>query len=160
MRTHSRKGLNVVQTVEYWKRTDFLDGKIEGIPARHGYGFIAKPAGPVMGFYLEPPDQPSIYLSSDTIYTDDVDKVLKEYKPAISVLASGSGQFDIFKPLLMTVKDIIRFTKNAPNKVIMNHMEALNHCPTTRKDLREKLTDERLIEKAYIPNDGDWIAID
>ncbi|MEM1260584.1 MAG: MBL fold metallo-hydrolase, partial [Bacteroidota bacterium] len=62
----SKKGLNVTQTVEYWQRTDFLGGSIEGIPARHGYGFVAKPAGNVMGFYLELPNQPSVYLSSDT----------------------------------------------------------------------------------------------
>lgn len=154
-----KKGLNIVQTVEYWKRADFLNGKIEGIPARHGYGFVAKPAGNVMGFYIELPDQPSIYLSSDTIYTDDVDKVLKEYKPSISVVAAGTAQFDIFKPLLMTVDDVVKFTKNAPGKVIANHMEAVNHCPTTREDLKKRLIDEGLIEKSYLPEDGDWIDL-
>ena len=154
-----KKGLNVVQTVAYWKRDEFLGGKIEGIPARHGYGFVAKPAGNVMGFYIELPNQPSIYLSSDTVYTDDVDKVLREYKPEISVVAAGSAQFDIFKPLLMTVEDVVTFTKNAPHKVIANHMEAVNHCPTTREGLKQRLTEEKLIDKTYIPNDGDWIEI-
>jgi len=153
----SKKGLNIIQTVDYWKRTDFLGGKIEGVPARHGYGFIAKPAGNVMGFYIELPNQPSIYLSSDTIYTNDVDKVLKDYKPQISVVAAGSAQFDIFKPLLMTVDDVIRFTKNAPGKVIANHMEAVNHCPTTRADLRQKLTNKGFITKTYVPDDGQVI---
>ena len=154
-----KKGLNVVQVVEYWKRADFLGGKIEGIPARHGYGFIAKPAGNVMGFFIELPNQPSIYLSSDTIYTDDVDKVLTDYQPAISVVAAGTARFDIFKPLLMTVKDVVRFTKNAPGKVIANHLEAVNHCPTTRKDLSHRLMHEGLLKKSYIPEDGDWIEL-
>ncbi|MBX2871445.1 MAG: MBL fold metallo-hydrolase [Saprospiraceae bacterium] len=154
-----KKGLNVVQTIDYWKRVDFFGGKIEGIPARHGYGFVAKPAGNVMGYYMELPNEPSIYLSSDTIYTEKVDKVLKEYKPAISVVAAGSAQFDIFKPLLMTVEDILTFTRNAPGKVIANHMEAVNHCPTTRETLRQKLTEQGLIEKSYIPEDGEWLEI-
>ena len=154
-----KKGLNVVQTVDYWKRQNFLGGKIEGIPARHGYGFVAKPAGNVMGFYIELPNQPSVYLSSDTIYTNHVDKVLKEYQPEISVLAAGSAQFDFFKPLLMTLDDIIKFIRNAPGKVIANHMEAVNHCPTTREALKKRLMKERLLEKSYIPNDGDWIEI-
>ena len=128
-----KKGLNVVQAINYWKKTVFLGGSIEGIPARHGYGLIAKPAGNVMGFYIELPNQPSIYLSSDTIYTDAVHKVFAGFKPDISVVASGSAQFDVFKPLLMTVEDVVRFTKNAPGKVIANHLEAVNHCPTTRK---------------------------
>lgn len=153
-----KKGLNVFQTVEYWQKTDFWGGKIEGIPARHGYGFVAKPAGNVMGFYMEFPNQPSIYLSSDTIYTTDVKKVLKEYQPDISVVAAGSAQFDIFKPLLMTVEDVIRFTRDAPGKVIMNHLEAVNHCPTTRKDLKKRLINEELIGKVWIPKDGEWMT--
>ena len=150
-----KKGLNVVQSVDYWKRSDFLGGKIEGIPARHGYGFVAKPAGNVMGFYMELPNQPSLYLSSDTIYTTAVDKVFAEYNPDISVVAAGSAQFDIFKPLLMTVEDIVKFIKNAPHKVIANHMEAVNHCPTTRAQLKSILEKEDLMRKTSIPQDGE-----
>ena len=153
--TFTKKGLNVVQTIDYWHRTEFLGGKIEGIPARHGYGFVAKPMGKVMGFYLALPNEPSVYLSSDTIYTDEVDKVLKEYKPDVSVVATGSAQLDIFKPLLMSIEDIVNFVANAPSQVIANHMEAVNHCPTTRDDLKQRLQKEGLLAKIWIPADGD-----
>jgi L-ascorbate metabolism protein UlaG (beta-lactamase superfamily) len=154
-KTFRRKGLNVVQTLDYWKRVDFLGGKIEGIPARHGYGFIAKPAGHVMGFYIELPNEPSIYLSSDTIYTEDVKKVLSDYTPEISLVAAGSAQFDIFKPLLMTVQDVIAFTKDAPGNIIANHLEAVNHCPTTRVELKRFFVSEGLQDKTWIPEDGE-----
>ena len=154
-RRFRKMGINVVQAVDYWKRTSFLGGKIEGIPARHGYGFVAKPMGNVMGFYLEFPGQPSVYLSSDTIYTNEVKKVLIEYKPDISVVASGTAQLDIFKPLLMTVEDIMRFVQDAPGKVIANHMEAVNHCPTTRTHLKEALAKAGLLDKVLIPQDGE-----
>ncbi|WP_111684730.1 MBL fold metallo-hydrolase [Winogradskyella tangerina] len=150
-----QKGLNVVQTLDYWTPEVFLGGKIEGIPARHGYGYVAKPMGNVMGFYLEFPKEPSVYLSSDTIYTTDVEKVLKEYKPDISVVASGTAQLDFFQPLLMRVDDIIRFTKTAPGKVIANHLEAVNHCPTKRSDLKVRFEQEGLSEKTLIPEDGE-----
>lgn len=156
-KTFRKKDLNVLQTVKYWEPSSFLNGKIEGIPAKHGYGFVAKPAGNVMGFYIELPNQPSIYLSSDTIYTEHVDKVLKEYKPDISVVAAGSAQFDIFKPLLMTVDDIVKFIENAPSKVIANHMEAVNHCPTTRENLKQTLERKNLLDKTFIPKDGELI---
>jgi len=152
-KTFQKKGLNVVQTLEYWNRVDFLGGKIEGIPARHGYGFVAKPAGNVMGFYIELPNESSVYLSSDTIYTDDVKKVLSEYKPEISVVAAGSAQFDIFKPLLMKVEDVLAFTKDAPGKVIANHLEAVNHCPTKRADLKKLFASKELQGKTWIPED-------
>ena len=64
-----KRGVNIVQTLQYWEKQKFLGGTIEGIPAKHGYGFIAKPMGNVIGFYLKLPNQKSIYLSSDTIYT-------------------------------------------------------------------------------------------
>ncbi|MGB3180975.1 MAG: MBL fold metallo-hydrolase [Cyclobacteriaceae bacterium] len=152
------KGLNVVQTLDYHTPQAFLGGKIEGIPATHGYGFVAKLMGNVMGFYLQLPAEKSVYLSSDTIYTDQVNKVLREYKPDISVAACGSAQMDVLKPLLMTMEDIIRFVRDAPGTVIANHLQAVNHCPTTRKQLKETLTKEGLINKAWIPEDGEAMA--
>lgn len=154
-----KKGLNISQALEYWKDAEFLGGKITGIPARHGYGFIAAPMGNVMGFHIELGDQPSIYISADTIYTKDVEKVLTEYKPQISVVASGSAQLDIGKPLLMTISDIVKFAKKAPYKVFANHLESLNHCPTTRVELKSRFEKEGLNNKVFIPSDGDVIDI-
>lgn len=155
-----KKGLNVVNAINYWKESNFLDGTIEGIPAKHGYGFIAKPMGNVMGFYIKAPNQKSIYISADTIYTDAVDKVLKEYNPDISIVASGTAQLDIFQPLLMRMDDILKFSKNAPEKVIANHLEAVNHCPTTRIELRKELEKIGLSKKVEIPIDGEILKMD
>ncbi len=158
--TLKKRGLNVVETVDYWKASEFLEGTIEGIPARHGYGFVAKPMGNVMGFFIQLPNEKTIYLSADTIYTENVDKVLKQYKPEINVVACGTAQLDIFKPLLMTIDDIIKFTKNATGTVIANHLEAVNHCPTTRTQLANELEKQGLLEKTRIPNDGETIVIE
>jgi len=150
-----KRGLNVVQSLKYWGKQKFLGGTIEGIPAKHGYGFVAKPMGNVMGFYLKLPNQKSIYLSSDTIYTASVDKVLKEYNPDISVLACGAAQFDLFKQLIMNIDDILKFVKNTSGKVIANHMEAINQCPLTRKNLKEIL-----INNVLIPEDGELMIME
>jgi len=155
-----KQGLNIVQTIKYWQKESFLGGSITGIPARHGYGFIAKSMGKVMGFYIELPNLPSVYISSDTIYTDDVEKALKDLQPDITVVACGSAQTDFGKPILMRMNDIIKFVRNSPKKVIANHLEALNHCPTTREQLRNKLNENGLLEKVYIPDDGDSIDIE
>lgn len=154
------KGLNIVNRIDYWKKTPFLGGNIEGIPAKHGYGFVSKLMGNVMGFYIELPNQKTIYLSSDTIYTDAVDKVLKQYNPDISVVAAGKAQLDIFQPLLMKEEDIIKFVKNAPKYVIANHLEAVNHCPTTKSGLRKELKAKGLISKVHIPEDGEVLNFD
>jgi len=153
--TLRKRGLNVTITLDYWKAESFLGGKIIGIPAIHGYGFIAKAMGHVMGYYLELPNEKSIYISADTIYTKHVEKVLKDLNPEISVLACGSAQLDIGQPLLMKMDELIKFIQNAPHQVFANHLEALNHCPTTRKQLKEELIKHHLIDKVFIPNDGE-----
>ena len=154
-----KDGLAVTHSLNYWNKETFLNGNITGIPARHGYGFIATPMGNVMGFYLELPNAPSVYISADTIYTEDVEKVLTELKPDITVMAAGTAQFDIGKPLLMNQEDLVKFVEKSPKKVYANHMEALNHCPTTRQDFKEILAKKGLLEKVYIPEDGETIEI-
>ncbi|WP_342454913.1 hypothetical protein [Tenacibaculum sp. L6] len=53
----------------------------------------------------------------------------------------------------MNVDDIIKFVKNSHGLVIANHMEAINHCPLTRKKLKEILIQNNLEEKVAIPED-------
>ena len=151
----AQKGLNVINTVDYWKETDFSGGTIQGIPAVHGYGFVARLMGNVMGFFIKLPDEKSIYLSADTIYTDDVHRVLTELKPDVAVVACGTAQLDVFQPLLMRMDDILKFAGNAPGSVIANHLEAVNHCPITRLQLREILKKADLSDKVFVPQDGE-----
>ncbi len=152
-----KRGLSILKAVDYWK-AEYISGlKITGIPARHGYGFIANPMGNVMGFYLEFTQSQSVYIAADTIYTEHVDKVLKELNPGLAVLACGGAQLDFGKPLLMNMQDIIQFIKNAPGKVLANHMEALNHCPITRAQLKDELIKNSFTEKVCIPEDGESI---
>jgi L-ascorbate metabolism protein UlaG (beta-lactamase superfamily) len=153
----TQRGLTVAQTLDYWQPQDFLDGKITGIPALHGYGFVARLMGNVMGFFIELEAEKSVYISSDTIFTNDVEKVLTELKPDISTVACGTARLDFGQPLLMRMDDILKFTKLAPGKVFANHLEALNHCPTTREELKKALIENNLSSKTVVPNDGECV---
>jgi len=150
-------GINVKTVLKKWLTQDFLGGKITSVPAQHGYGWIRLFMGDGIGYYLDLPNEPSIYISGDTIFTDDVKKVLSEFKPDISIVAAGSARLDIGKPILMTIEEITKFVEQSPGKVIANHLEALNHCPTTREQLKKKLSGKGLLEKVFIPNDGETI---
>lgn len=149
-----KKGIRISDALAYWKEVPFLGGRLVGIPAVHGYGFIAKPMGNVMGFFFALPGEKSVYISADTVYTSDVRKVLHELVPDVSVLACGSAQLDIGQPLLMRMEDLIRFIREAPGKVLANHLEALNHCPTTRQQLKAEVIAHQLQHKVDIPEDG------
>lgn len=152
-----KKGLNIALALNNHTKQAFLEGTITGIPARHGYGFIVATMGNVMGFVLALPGEPSVYISSDTVYTEDVDKALQEHQPDIAILAAGRAQLDLGRPLLMHDEDILTFVRNAPGKVLANHLEALNHCPNTRTRLHNLLVDQQLIHKVAIPADGEVV---
>ena len=112
------------------------------------------------GFYLQLPDEPTIYISGDTVYTKDVERALTELKPDIAVMAAGSASLDISDPILMPLEELVTFVQTAPNIVIANHLEALNHCPTTRLQLKQTLERNDLLSKVLIPDDGEVLSFD
>jgi len=59
----------------------------------------------------------------------------------------------------MPLDEIVIFIQKSPNKVIANHMEALNHCPATRLQLKQELEKNSLLSKIFIPDDGDTFTI-
>ncbi len=151
-------GLNIQTELEYWKPQPLLGGEIIAVPARHGHSWVHHLMANGAGFVLRLPNEPSIYVSGDTVYTSDVERALYELKPEIAVVASGTATLDISKPILMPMDELIRFVRMAPGVVIANHLEALNHCPTTREQLKHELEHNGLLSKVYIPNDGETLT--
>ncbi len=153
-------GMNVHTALEYWKATPLLGGKITAIPAQHGHSWMHYLMANGAGFYLQLPGEPSIYISGDTVYTEDVKRALHELKPDISVVAAGCASLDMGGPILMSVEEVVSFVEAAPGKVIANHLQALNHCPVTRKELGQTMETKGLSGKICIPEDGETIVMD
>jgi L-ascorbate metabolism protein UlaG (beta-lactamase superfamily) len=154
-----RYGLNVTWELPFWETTSFLGGEITAIPAVHGYGWVHHLMANGAGFLIRLPGEPSIYISGDTVLTQDVERVLTEERPDVAIVAAGQAQLDIGRPLLMTLEDVVRFVELAPGLVVANHLEALNHCPVTRGHLREVLEQSGLADKVMIPADGESLNL-
>lgn len=146
-------------SLKFWRAEQFLDGKITAVPARHGHGLVHKIMANGAGFFLELANEPSIYISGDTVYTEDVERALTELKPDIAVVAAGGAALDVGGPILMPLEEIIAFIENAPNTVIANHLESLNHCPVSRPQLKQELKKRDLLSKTVIPDDGETLAL-
>ena len=136
-------------------KSPYKGGQITAIPAQHGYSWVHHLMANGVGFFIELPDEPSLYISGDTIFTPEVKRALTQLQPDIAVVAAGSASLDVGDSLLMNPKDILSFVQAAPGKVIANHMDALNHCPTTRTKLQYMLKEAGLQEKVWIPEDGE-----
>lgn len=142
------------------KRQPYLGGTITPIPTKHGYGWISRLMGPGVGYVIELPGEPSLYLSGDTVLTGCVRDTLREMKPDISVVAAGGASLDIGQPILMRLDDVLEFIELAPGHVIANHLEAVNHCPVTRRQLLDAARKKGLAEKLSIPADGEVLVFD
>ncbi len=152
--------LNIIDGIDYWEKKEFLGGYITAVPALHGYGWINKIMANGAGYFLELKDEPSIYICGDTVLTEDVKKAINKFKPDIVVAAAGNASLDIGKSLLMTLDEVVKLVKLSPKKIVANHMEALNYCDITRDILIQILEKENLLEKVYIPDDGELLEID
>jgi len=82
--------------------------------------------------------------------------VLRTYRPHVTVLNTGAARFTYGDPITMTEKDVVRVVRQAPfTKVVAVHMESINHCGLTRKDLARHLADNGIGEQVVIPLDGE-----
>ncbi len=148
-------GLNVEVCVNFWERTPYLGGFITAVPATHGHGWIHKLMANGAGYFIELEDEPSIFISGDTVLTQDVKNAIENFQPALTVVAAGNASIDVGNDLLMSLDEVIEFIKLSPTKVMANHMEALNHCPISRVELKQRLEQEHLSQKVFIPEDGE-----
>lgn len=138
-------------------RQEFLGGRITLIPARHGHGWISGLMGPGVGYVIELPGEPSVYIAGDTVLTNHVRDALTTHKPDVAVVAAGNASVDVGKPILMSLDEVMEFTSLAPGRVVANHLEALNHCPVTRQQVGEAARAAGLQDRLEIPMDGDVI---
>ena len=150
------KGFLQVHPVEdfcVWNKIVFYRTK-----GQHGHGEIGQKMGPVSGFVIRSKDEPSLYITGDTIWCSEVEEALELYHPQVIVSFAGAAQFNSGNPITMTSQDIYQVCKKAPyGKVIAVHMEAWNHCGLSRKALNDFIKKEALSEQVYVPEDGEWM---
>lgn len=137
------------------KISQFLTGRITPFPTAHGHGLAGMLMGPGAGYFVELPGDKSLYISGDTVMTQTVRNALNDLRPDISILNAGTAALDFGRPILMPLDEQLEFIRTAPGKVIAVHLDAFNHCLTTRAMLRDAVLKEGLSDKVIIPADGE-----
>lgn len=137
-----------------------LDVELEIIPSRHGRGLLGWMLGPVAGYYLAAEGEPSLYITGDSILTDSVRDAVERLQPDVIVAPAGAANMGIGGDILFSVDELVELARLAPADVVFNHLEALDHCPTTRTGLRERMRVEGLSDRVHVPEDGDVLEFD
>ncbi|PWV48953.1 MBL fold metallo-hydrolase [Chitinophaga sp. S165] len=120
---------------------------------------MAARMGKVSGLYFNEPGEPSVYFAADTIWIPAVESTLKNFQPGIVVLNAGAATLDGFGAIIMGKEDILKVHEIVPNATIIAiHMEALNHCVLSRRELRDYVNEKGIAGKVLIPEDGEVIV--
>lgn len=146
-----------VQPLSGELRQTFFHGHITPTSCVHGHGLIGRLMEHGHGYFIELPDQPSIYIAGDTLLTADVRHCLSQHQPDVAILPGGGARFDLGSKILMDGADVLDACALTSGIVVANHLEAMDHCPTTRTELESCGKRAGLIQRLRIPEDGETL---
>ncbi len=150
-----RKGLDAREL-----RDGVLGMAVEVVPSRHGRGLLGWLMGPVAGVYLAHPDEPSLYVVGDSVLTDAVLDAIDRLQPDVILAPAGAANMGLGGDILFSLDELVALARRAPGEIVFNHLEALDHCPTTRAGLAARLTAEGLLGRTRIPADGEELVFE
>jgi len=128
-------------------------------PGQHGFGELAEKMGKVSGFVWQAEDEPTVYWIGDSIWYEPIAQVIADVQPDIIITHSGGARFGDSLPIIMDEEMTLTVCQAAPNAVVIAvHMEALDHCPVTRADLRTQANETGIPpNQLLIPADSEML---
>jgi len=149
-----RAGFQNVEVLQ--EDTIFEDIRLKKTKGEHGRGEIVKMAGSVCGVVFHHPNEKTLYVAGDTVWYEAIQEVIDTQKPEIIVVNGGDNQFFAGGSLVMGKEDIYEVYKAAPNaKIIVVHMEAVNHWTLSRDELKSFLAEKGISSNVVVPDDGE-----
>jgi len=151
-----KKGLEVHE-LDPAIENHFMNGSIELIPCLHGKGVIGKMMAHGYGYHIQLPDEPSLYITGDTILTDEVKAFVTRTQPDTIVLPAGGANFDLGGEIIMGLSEAIEMGELATGQLVANHLESLDHCPVTRESIQSEIRVRDWEHRFFVPEDGESI---
>lgn len=155
-----RLGLNVQPLPEgHAEPVPFFGGTLRTVRCTHGRGLVGRLMEHGVGYLIELPGEPSLYLAGDTILTPGVRDFVLRHQPQVCVVPAGGARFDIGDDIIMGLDEVLEFTRLSRGIVVANHLQAINHCPVTREELAEAAHASGLAQRLLIPADGQVLEL-
>ena len=93
-----------------------------------------------------------LYIAGDTIWCEEVEEAIADHSPRVAVVNGSGARFLEGDPIVMTTDDIREVVARVP-KVVVVHLEAINHCLDSRADVRAA------VPEALVPEDGETLDL-
>jgi L-ascorbate metabolism protein UlaG (beta-lactamase superfamily) len=103
--------------------------------------------GPVSGWVVD-----GTYVAGDTVWCEDVADALREHDPHTVVVNGGGARFVGGEPIVMDAGDVRRVRDATDARVVVVHLEAINHCVERREVYRA-------IDGVDVPDDGQSLEL-
>jgi hypothetical protein len=103
--------------------------------------------GPVSGWVVD-----DVYVVGDTVWCDEVERAVREHAPHTVVVNASGAHFLGGEPIVMDAGDVRRVRQATEGRVVVVHLEAINHCV----ELRDVY---RAIDGVVVPDDGEVLAL-
>jgi L-ascorbate metabolism protein UlaG (beta-lactamase superfamily) len=135
-----RLDLPHVRGLAPWESTTRREFTVTAVPATHGPDDVV---GPVTGFVLEAPGQPTVYVSGDNSSLDDVAAVATRFAAVeVAVLFAGAARVpEIDAALTLTSADAVAAARLLGARTVVGvHTEDWAHFGESRADLEAAFT--------------------
>jgi L-ascorbate metabolism protein UlaG (beta-lactamase superfamily) len=108
---------------------------------------VARALAPVSGFVLG-----GLYIAGDTVWCREVEEAIERHRPRVAVVNASGARFLSSGPLVMTAAEVREVVARVP-RVVVVHLEAVNHCLESRDEIREA------VPEALVPEDGETLEL-
>jgi L-ascorbate metabolism protein UlaG (beta-lactamase superfamily) len=126
--------------LDAWETHEVGPVTVMAVPALHGPPGSEARLGPVIGFVLQAPDEPTIYVSGDNASIPLVEQIAGAVGPVdIAVLFAGAARIpQIDAPLTLTSADAVEAARIlGASRVIGLHTEDWQHFSESRAQLEQ-----------------------
>ena len=159
-----KDGFNNVEVIEDTK--EFGDMTIFRTTGHHGFGKIGEMMGQVSGYVLTGKNCPTLYIMGDCKWETCIRETVERYQPNYIVVNSGGAAFPEYSKtdgsIIPDEREVVEMLKTLPShiKLIAVHMDAIDHCQTTRTILRNEIQQHGMdMNRLIIPEDGEIVLL-
>ena len=126
----------------------------------HGLGPVLQDMGPVIGFSLEAPGEPSVYWAGDTVLYPPVAETIRATDPDVVITHSCGARWN-GDLIVMDADETVEVCRLArASIVIATHMDALDHATVDRPQLRAAAEAHGIApSRLLIPLDGEFVSL-
>lgn len=112
--------------------------RVTATPGRHGPP--GGDRGPVIGFVLQHPESPTVYVSGDTVWYDEIEAINRQIPIGIACLNMGAARVQVAgpHPLTFTAEEGVALARAWPATTIVPlHFDGWEHFSEGRKEIEQ-----------------------